>query len=62
MPDSTVMTPGRLAAKRMAQLATLELGSAAFSTLATCSGGLASMPPLTGSMMMTGLWCLRATS
>ena len=62
MPESTVMIPSREAAKRSAQEGRFFSGAAAFSTWATVSGGLASRPPLTGSMMITGLLCLRATS
>ena len=62
MPDSTVMTPSRLAAKRMAQEALEACGFALRKIFTTGSGGVASIPPLTGSMMMTGFSCLLATS
>ena len=55
MPESTVRTPGKLAAKRSAQLAHDAPGSAARSTSATLAGGLASRPPFTGSITTTGL-------
>ena len=55
MPDRTVITPSRDAANRMAQDARDALGSALRKIYATGSGGLASMPPLTGSIMITGL-------
>ena len=62
MPDSTVISPSRLAAKRTAHDAHDDSGSAAFRIASTVDGGFANIPPLTGSMMITGLLCLRATS
>ena len=62
MPLSTVCTPGRLPAKRNAHEATLISGSAFLKTSCTWGGIMAKDPPRTGSMMMTGLLYLRATS
>ena len=46
----------------MAQEATLTSGSAFLKTSCTWGGIMAKDPPRTGSMMMTGLLYLRATS
>ena len=62
MPESTVTSPSRFAANRTAHDAQEDSGSAAFRISLTLSGGFASMPPLTGSMMMTGLSYFRAVS
>ena len=62
IPDSTVMTPSREAAKRMAQEAGEASGSASRMRALTSLGGSASLPPFTGSMTTIGLLCLRATS
>ena len=62
MPDRTVSTPSRSAQNRRAQDAQELSGSAASNTALTDSGGSASMPPFTGSMMITGFPCFLATS
>ena len=62
MPESTVITPSRLAAKRTAHDATEASGAAFSKTSRTFSGGVASIPPLTGSIMITGTPCFLATS
>jgi hypothetical protein len=62
IPDSTVMTPSSDAAKRIAHEASDMSGAAPRRISDTFCGGAASIPPLTGSMMTTGLLCLRATS
>ena len=62
MPDSTAITPSRLAAKRMAHEAQEAWASAFLNTRSTDSGGLAKRPPLTGSMMTTGFPCFLAVS
>ena len=55
MPERTVTSPSSDAAYRSAQEAIEESGSAALKTFATLSGRFARLPPLTGSMMTTGL-------
>ena len=62
MPERTISTPGRDAAKRMAQLGMDMDGSWERKRRAASSGIRASVPPFTGSMTMMGLLCLRATS
>ena len=52
----------QISSKRIAQDAVDASGSAAFKIFSTDSGGVASMPPFTGSMIMTGLPCFLATS
>ena len=54
MPESTTSTPGRLAAKRMAQDAMLRPGAFAFSTASASGHREASAPPRTGSITMHG--------
>ena len=62
MPDSTSMTPGCEAAKRMAQLGTDFVLSYPLNSSSAAAGTFARVPPLTGSMTMTGLLCFRQTS
>ena len=62
MPESTIFTSGRLAAKRMAQLAGEALGSWALKSSSASAGTRASVPPLTGSITITHLPCFTATS
>ena len=62
MPESTVATPGSPAAKRSAHDGSDEAGSARRRISATVSGGVASRPPLTGSITIAGLPWRRATS
>ena len=62
MPESTMNTPSSPAAKRIAQLGTLIAGSLALNSASACGGTLASVPPFTGSIIIIGLPCLRATS
>ena len=62
MPESTICTFGRLAAKRMAQDGTDISGANDLNISATVSGTAASVPPLTGSMTNTGTPCFSATS
>ena len=62
MPERTIITPGRLAANRMAQEAGDRDGSRSRNRRSASGGTWARVPPLTGSMTMTGLLCLRATS
>ena len=62
IPERTVITPSRSAANLRAQDAGEDPGSAFSKISLTLSGGLASIPPLTGSMTMTGTLWLLATS
>ena len=62
MPESTSITLGSDAAKRIAQLGTDMDGSRAANNFSASSGTFASVPPLTGSMTMTGFPCFTQTS
>ena len=62
MPESTIITPGRLAANRTAQEATDRFGSFSRKSCSTLSGTWARVPPFTGSMTMMGTLCFLATS
>ena len=62
MPDNTVATPGRDAAKRSAQDATEASGLIFFISASTSGDALAREPPLTGSITRKGMLYLRRTS
>ena len=62
MPLKTIFTFGWLAAKRIAQDGMDISGWYALKLSATCSGTFARVPPLTGSITMTGFPCFVATS
>ena len=62
MPLNTHCSPSSVPPKRIAQEATERSGALAFNAFSTASGTIASPPPFTGSIMMTGLPCLRMTS
>ena len=61
MPESTIFTPSKSAAKRRAKPAGLLSLTFANSARAS-SGSWASRPPRTGSITTTGFWWRRQTS
>ena len=62
MPESTIITFSCEAAKRIAQEGMEASGSAFLNILSAASGSFARVPPLTGSITTTGLWCFVAVS
>ena len=62
IPESTLVTPSWLAANRMAQEALEACGRVFFRSASASSGRFTSVPPLQGSMTVTGFPYLRAAS